>query len=275
MNVSSIVRRLILAAGVVLTVAGIAVASVGAQQPADPTISTPGQTSIVTDKESYAVGEPITITYTLPGPGRYRITDRQGGQVSTLRAGVSAQATGRIQGTVTPPVGTECLTLEYTDGKNRTSTAETCFQVTDTADTGQQKLTPGLYTLRHRRAGLMLRSTIAKTVYLSDDDGDLQKWVLETAPDGYVFLRNLATGYYLEVNPTTDQVCATQVCTNEKNLGIFQQWKVRPGREGSLLLIHRAIGAKLTADLQGRISIDNEGPSILDGYEWTLTAVQP
>src|SRR5215211_8719515 len=102
MNVSSIVRRLILSAGVVLTVAGIAVASVGAQQPGGNTVSTPGQTSIVTDKESYAVGEPVTITYTLPGPGFYRITDHQGDKVSTLRSGFTTQPRGRIAGTVSP-----------------------------------------------------------------------------------------------------------------------------------------------------------------------------
>src|SRR5215213_4615942 len=131
MKVSLPFRRIILGATLALTVAGMAVGAVGAQQPGDQSIAAPGQTSIVTDKDAYAVGEPITITYTLPGPGRYRITDQQGGTVSTLRAGSSAQATGRIEGTVTPPAGKECLTLEYRDGKNVTSTAETCFEVTD------------------------------------------------------------------------------------------------------------------------------------------------
>ena len=270
MNVSTRLKHLFLGAGLALTVAGMAVGAVGAQQPDGNTIVTPGQTSIVTDKDSYVVGEPITITYTLPGPGRIRITDHQAGKVSTLRAGYSAQAQGRIGGTVTPPVGKECLKLEYRNSRNQSGVAETCFEVTNKADPGQQMVVPGLYTLQHRRASLMLESNVAKKVYVVPAaDGDFQRWVLETAPDGYVFLRNLATGYYLDSNPMS------QVYTHEKNLGIFQQWKVGPGREGSLVLLHRATGLRLTADDMQGVRTDGEPPSVLDGYEWTLTAVQP
>jgi hypothetical protein len=141
-------------AAAALAASALGAGAVHADQPAPGalrTIVAEGQTRITTDKASYVVGEPITVSYTLPGPGQIRITDRQGGQVSTLRSGFSAQTSGTIQGTVTPPTGQECLTLEYTPGpkvltegtavqrmlvenpgvQNGPATAETCFQVTD------------------------------------------------------------------------------------------------------------------------------------------------
>jgi hypothetical protein len=97
MKVSSPFRRIILGAGLARAQAGTTVSSAGARQAG---IATSGQTSIVTDRDAYVVGEPITITHTLPGPGRIRITDHQGGRISRLRSGYSAQANGRVQGTV-------------------------------------------------------------------------------------------------------------------------------------------------------------------------------
>lgn len=269
MNVPTFIKRFILAAGLALTVAGMAAGAVGAQDAGDQTIATRGQTSIVTDKDNYLVGEPISITYTLPASGWYRITDAQGGKVSTLRSGFSAEASGRIAGTVTPPAGKECLHLDYWGSFNQPDSAETCFQVSEKAEPPRAEVpAPGRYTLRHREASLLLASTVLKKVYLASDVGDLQMWVLEPAPDGYFFLRDLATGYYLESNPGGD------VTTNEQKLGIFQQWKVGPGREGTMTLIHRPTGLKLGAHAQGGVFADSEG-SVLDGYEWTLTAVQP
>ena len=288
MNVSLPFRRIILGATLMLTVAGVAVGAVGAQQPEEESLVTSGQTSIVTDKDTYAVGEPVTITYTLPSPGRYRITDRQGGRVSTLRSGFSAQATGRIQGTVTPPAGKECLHLEYTDSKNRTSTAETCFEVTDKVDTGQPKgetPAPGIYTVLSTGSGLMLDSNPQKQVYsLTANGGAFQKWVLEAGPDGYFFLRNLATSYYLDSNPSGD------VYTLEKNFGQYQQWKVEPvtGEYASVIeprfvLRNRATGLPLhdeEPELVGQADIIRaQVPDIpVESnvkFHWQLTAVQP
>jgi hypothetical protein len=272
MNTQSLIRPLLVAAGLALTVASMAVTAVGAQQSGGNTVSTPGQTSIATDKDTYVIGEPITITYTLPAPGRIRITDHQAGSVFTLRADYNAQVTGTIRGTVTPPAGKECLKLEYTDSRNQKSTAETCFEVKEKESDQPQAETPvpGLYTLRHKETGLMLDSNLEKKVYLlAANGGAFQKWVLEAGPDGYFFLRNLATGHYLDSTPMGESIY-----THEKNLGIYQQWKVVPHREGSSGLIVRATSDRLAATAQG-VRMDNEGLGLLDGYEWTFTAVQP
>lgn len=191
-------------AAAALVATGIGAGAARADAPPPGTIRSivaQGQTSITTDKASYVVGEPITVTYTLPGPGQIRITDRQGSQLSTLRSGYSAQANGTIQGTVTPPLGQECLTLEYTGARTLTempfartlvedpsgqggqsgpASAETCFQVTDKAASKDLPQTPsgqgqgqgqppakeqgqaaGVYTLRSKVSDNLLDSSAA------------------------------------------------------------------------------------------------------------------
>lgn len=270
MNISAISRRMLFATGLALAGTGMAVTPSGAQELGGPTIATSGQTSITTDKDAYLVGERVIITYTLPGPGWYRITDQQGGKLSTLRSGYSAQTTNRFSGTVTPPAGKECLYLHYWNSFNQTSTAETCFQVTDKADPGQQMIKPGIYTLRSRYSGNALDSNLEKKLYmLGANGGSFQKWVLETGPDGYFFLRNLATGYYVDDSSPIGHVVAA-----EKNLGIYQQWKVVPGREGSWLLVNRETGRALYGTPQG-VYTNDDHPTVPDPYEWKLAAVQP
>ena len=113
MKVPTALRTITAAA---LVAAGLGVGSAYADQPAPDapdTIITQGQTRISTDKASYLVGEPITIRYSLPARGYIRITDYQGEKVSTLRSGYRNSAEDSIRGTVTPPAGKECLTLEY------------------------------------------------------------------------------------------------------------------------------------------------------------------
>ena len=264
-------RRFFLGAALALSVTGMAVGAAGAQQPAGDTIVTPGQTSITTDKESYAVGEPITITYTLPGPGFYRITDHQADKVSTLRSGFTSQVNGRIQGTVSPPTGKECLHLEYRSNRNVRSSAETCFEVTDKAGPGQQMVAPGIYTLRNKGSGFMLDSNPEKQVYPhAPNDGAFQKWVLETAPDGYFFLRDLATSYYLDSNPMG------HVYTLEKNFGQYQQWKLEPAPEGHFILRNRATSLMLADSSESIFTGDPLVGAKADAkFQWKLTAVQP
>jgi hypothetical protein len=113
MNVRTALRT-VAAAG--LVAAGLGVGTTHAQQPAPDaptTVVTEGQTRIATDKMTYLVGEPITISYTLPARGYIRITDYQGSKVSTLRSGYRQRTEDTIRGTVSPPVGKECLLLEY------------------------------------------------------------------------------------------------------------------------------------------------------------------
>ena len=282
MNVSLLFRRFILGAGLALAVAGMAVSAVGAQPSDGGSTATPGQTSITTDKTSYTVGEPITITYTLPAPGRYRITDHQGGQVSTLRSGFSAQAKGTIRGTVTPPVGKECLKLEYTDSKNQTSSAETCFQVTEKAGPDQPKdpdqpqgqtPAPGLYTLRNKFTDLLLSNDPDKKVFpKGPNQGAFQVWMIEAGPDGFVFLRDAATSNYLESDGSRN------VYTQVKSGGTSQQWKVEPAGDGHFMLRNRETGYALDNDpVSGSIIATlplaglESGPRML----WKLTAAQP
>ena len=73
MNIRTAIRSLAAAALVASTLgAGVALAD----QPAPdgkPTVVTEGQTRITTDKDTYVVGEPITIRYSLPGRGYIRV----------------------------------------------------------------------------------------------------------------------------------------------------------------------------------------------------------
>lgn len=280
MNVPSFVRRVIVGTGLALAVAGMAVTVADAQQAG---VSTSGRTSIVTDKATYVIGEPITITYTLPGPGHIRITDHQAGKVSTLRSGYSDQPGGRFQGTVTPPAGTECLRIEYRDSRNRTSTAETCFEVKDMEPKHDQPQgrapAPGLYTLQNRWSGGALDSNGAKQVYgHAPNGGAFQKWMFEAAPDGHVFLRDLATGYYLDSNPAGD------VYTLEKNSGQYQQWKLEPitgehagGWERLFVLRNRATGLPLLDADNDKIRTGVPTVPVENSvyHHWQLTAVQP
>ena len=150
MNIRTALRSVTVAALVAWSL-GVGTALAAQPTPDAPsTISTEGQTRISTNKAAYVVGEPITIRYSLPGRGYIRVLDYQGTTVSTLRSGYRAWAEGTIRGTVTPPYGKECLTLEYSPYRRLPATppdrellkkvpggpsgqgptfAETCFEV--------------------------------------------------------------------------------------------------------------------------------------------------
>jgi hypothetical protein len=113
MKIATALRTLTAAA---LVATSLGVGGAYADQPApdaQTTVVTEGQTRISTDKASYLVGEPITIRYSLPARGYMRILDYQGETVTTLRSGYRQRTEDSIRGTVSPPVGKECLTLEY------------------------------------------------------------------------------------------------------------------------------------------------------------------
>jgi hypothetical protein len=81
--------------------------------------------SITTDQPQYAIGAPIRICYTVPGPGPITITDLQADGSSHVLLSTVDDGTGWCFGaTITPPAGSECLRLTYGGGS-----AQTCFQV--------------------------------------------------------------------------------------------------------------------------------------------------
>ena len=290
MNIPTALRTIAAAA---LIAAGLGAGAAHADQPAPDapdTIITQGQTRISTDKMAYVVGEKITISYTLPAKGYIRIRDFQGTEVSTLRAGFYNSSEGSIQGSVSPPAGKECLTLEYSprplpvtppDHAAFTKTpsgqgpayAETCFEVKDKESKDQGQVPgPGLYTLRNRHTSQMLDSNPDKDVFPhAANGGAFQKWVLEAGPDGHVFLRDLATSYYLEASVGFADF---GVATQAKHGGVSQQWKLEPATDGYLRLRNRATGKQLMeymGDIRTSLLSDENGT----GSHWTLTAVQP
>jgi hypothetical protein len=85
--------------------------------------------SISTDQSQYSVGSPIRICYNVPGPGPFTITDNQAdGSSHPFFSGVDDGTGGCLGGTVTPPLGTECMQLNASGGAG--GNAQTCFQVT-------------------------------------------------------------------------------------------------------------------------------------------------
>jgi hypothetical protein len=297
-------RRAVLGtlAAAMLATGGIGISRAHADSMPTITAPGPGQVRIATDKPAYAIGDPIRITYTVPGPGRIVITDHQATGVSTLRAervGVPGkkdpEVRGEIKGTVTPPAGKECLKLEYTDDAGATSVAETCFQVKEPAEPGGEKApdktppgqgqpeTPkapdkveasvlGLQTVRNKATDQMLDSNTDKKVYpLNANGGSFQKWMLEAGPDGRVFLRNLATGYYLDSNEQE------VVYTHVKNGGAYQQWKLEPGTDVGYFVLRNHQTGLVLIDSSGLIHTGKlaAGVEPSSRAQWKLTPTQP
>jgi hypothetical protein len=273
-----------------------------------------GQTSITTDKPAYVVGDPITISYTLPGPGQIRITDHQGSQVSTLRSGYSSQADGTIQGTITPPVGQECLKLEYAPHRTLTempsvhrlvetgsgqsgqiglSSAETCFQVTDKA-APMEKSTPkelpqgqgqgqGQGQTPAPAPGLGLHTLRSKVTDQLLDSNTAGK-VYPLMRNGGQFQKwNLEAGpdgYVFIRNFATglylDSNPNGDVYALAKNGGAFQQWKVEPAADGYVTLRNRQTGRYLV-DSRGLVNTGElkAGEQLGPQTGWKLEPAQP
>jgi hypothetical protein len=265
-----------------------------------------GQTSITTDKAAYMVGETITVTYTLPGPGQIRITDRQGSQLSTLRAGFSQQSSGTIQGTVTPPLGRECLTLEYAGGPKvltedpapgrpgGLATAQTCFQVTDRAEPkdpgpcrclgpSQHPDQPagqaaGVYTFAGGATDLLLSSDgIGRRIIAEKADGSAdQRWHLVPGPGGYVFLRNAGSLFALDGSQPGPAEREPSVHETPFTASAAQQWQLEPGTRGAVVLRNRQSGLVLQQS-RGVVTLgvlrDGEQPDAQ--AQWRLATVQP
>jgi hypothetical protein len=100
-----------------------------------PTPPPPPGPSITTDRTSYRFGDPIRVCYGVPGPGPVTITDKlANGQQQVFISGYDDGTGGCVPGTVTPPAGTECMAITYTDpATSLQSSAQTCFQVLDPA----------------------------------------------------------------------------------------------------------------------------------------------
>jgi hypothetical protein len=93
-----------------------------------PAVAQSGVVSITTDRSQYQPGDSIRVCYTVAGPGPFTITDTQAdGSIHTFFSGVDDGTGGCLTGTVTPPMGTECLRISASGGFGGSS--QTCFQV--------------------------------------------------------------------------------------------------------------------------------------------------
>jgi hypothetical protein len=90
----------------------------------------PNAVAIYTDKSFYQTGDPIDVCYRVPGPGQVRIIDQiEEDTPTTYFSGIDDGSGACIPGTITPPAGNECMTLQYTyPADGQTATAQTCFQ---------------------------------------------------------------------------------------------------------------------------------------------------
>lgn len=94
----------------------------------EPATVAPGTAAIWTDKGSYRIGEPIQVCWRIPIAGQITITDLPVNGTSGIFFSGGSAITGCAPGTVTPPLGGECLRLTYPllGGSGHT---QTCFQV--------------------------------------------------------------------------------------------------------------------------------------------------
>ena len=87
-----------------------------------------GSVSITTDQSQYIPGSSMKVCYTVAGPGLFTITDMQAnGSSHVFFTGIDDGTGGCLGGTVTPPAGTECLSIVAQGGGG--GSAQTCFQV--------------------------------------------------------------------------------------------------------------------------------------------------
>jgi len=89
----------------------------------------PGPLRIYTDSQYYTVGEAIDVCYKVPQPGPVTILDQVNEDTpTTFFSGYDDGTGGCIPGTIVPPTGRECLSIEFTYPSGQQITAQTCFQ---------------------------------------------------------------------------------------------------------------------------------------------------
>ncbi len=87
-------------------------------------------TAIWTDKSQYQIGDTIQYCYSVPQPAHVTITDIQPGGASQIALDADDDGTGGcLQGTITPPTGTERLHLSVTLNGTSLGSADTSFTV--------------------------------------------------------------------------------------------------------------------------------------------------
>jgi hypothetical protein len=93
-------------------------------------IPPPGGLAIYTNANSYLVGSSISVCYRVPAPGPIVITDTlANGQAHTFFSGYDDGTGGCIPGVITPPTGTECMSISFTYPNGVPIQNQTCFQV--------------------------------------------------------------------------------------------------------------------------------------------------
>ena len=103
----------------------IAAASV----PASASIAQSGTITLSTDRGQYRVGDTVHVCYGVAGPGPVTISDTLAdGTTQTFFSAYDDGAGYCLDGTVTPPAGTECLQLNAQSAAG-SGTAQACFQV--------------------------------------------------------------------------------------------------------------------------------------------------
>lgn len=104
-------------------------AYLGGGLPASLARAQTGSVSVSTDKMQYRVGDAVRICYTVAGPGPVTITDiLADGTTQQLFQAVDDGTGYCFTGSVTPPLGTECLAFQsISEAGNGSSRA--CFQV--------------------------------------------------------------------------------------------------------------------------------------------------
>ena len=89
----------------------------------------PAPLRIYTDRQYYTIGESIDVCYKVPQPGPIRIIEQiEEDTPTTFFSGYDDGTGGCIPGTITPPSGRECMTIQFTYPNGQQANAETCFQ---------------------------------------------------------------------------------------------------------------------------------------------------
>lgn len=93
----------------------------------------PGAIQLTIDRgqgATYAIGDPITITFTLPQPGFIRLTSRTANGTNPVAEGFSGGTTGAIRSVVGDPPGEHRLRMELIVNNTVVATGETFFNAT-------------------------------------------------------------------------------------------------------------------------------------------------
>lgn len=83
---------------------------------------------IATDKDVYRLGETIWICYRVPSRGQIRLLDYTSERSMEFRSEADDGRGDCLTATITPPVGFECVRMEFVSGARRLI-RQTCFQV--------------------------------------------------------------------------------------------------------------------------------------------------